>query len=227
MGQLGFVSTQSVLQLVGHLHEGERPDLAIFYGGNNDIAGADQTGRAGYPWDNSRIAARIEAAEGSNEPDLAELRWKSNLFQLLWSLTRKDKPPEPPVHHVSDSLAEAVLRVYVENHRVAQSLGRSYGFRVVSFWQPIIDGDAKPLAPEEKKFREAMAGSLSERVARRLASIRTVDQLHDLTTVFAGHPELIYLDSHHITPEGNRLVATAIVESLLASGALAGTSRRP
>jgi lysophospholipase L1-like esterase len=220
LGQLGFVSTQSLLQLMRHLQMGDKPDLAIFYGGNNDIEGADQSGRAGHPWDNSRIAARVEAGEGANQPKFTELRWKSNLYQLVWRLTREPKPADPPIHHVSDSLADAVLRVYLENHRLAQALGREYGFQVASFWQPIIDGDAKPLTPDEQPFRRALIGSLSELVAARVSSIRKVDHLYDLTTVFAGRPELIYLDTHHITPEGNRLVAAAIAKALSTSGAL-------
>src|SRR5262249_17744219 len=53
-GQLGHNSTQELITLQQVLSAGTRFDIAVFYDGGNDIATAEQTGRAGAMWNEQR-----------------------------------------------------------------------------------------------------------------------------------------------------------------------------
>jgi lysophospholipase L1-like esterase len=48
-GQVGYVTTQDVIALLRHLHRGDVPGLAIFYGGANEVYSAIGSGDAGIP----------------------------------------------------------------------------------------------------------------------------------------------------------------------------------
>lgn len=75
------------------------------------------------------------------EPAIADLVWRSNVYRLARVLLLID----------SDSLADAVAVAFARHHQQAALLGRGYGFRVASFWQPTVAAGAKPLTEEEER----------------------------------------------------------------------------
>ncbi|MGH7719731.1 MAG: SGNH/GDSL hydrolase family protein, partial [Gemmatimonadaceae bacterium] len=77
--ELGFVSTQGVIQLVRLLEAGTVPDVVIFYDGINDVATAHTYQRAGLHFQLPRIVSKLEGTAGSGE------RWftHTSLYQLV------------------------------------------------------------------------------------------------------------------------------------------------
>jgi lysophospholipase L1-like esterase len=229
-GELGWVSTQDLIQLERELQAERVPDLAIFYGGVNDVVMGYQHGEPGLHWELRKITERLERPDDEDRGGgLSELRWRSNLYRLAVKVKTPAPPPvDSVVTHtsragfVSDSVADQVVALYLNNYRLAAALGRTYGFGVQFFWQPNVIGDPKPLTSEENAYRTGeRIAPLIEKVIPRVQSMApTHPHVHDLTRVFAGLADLVYVDWHHITPEGNRLVAQAMLDRLRQSGAL-------
>ncbi|MGH7628822.1 MAG: SGNH/GDSL hydrolase family protein [Gemmatimonadales bacterium] len=228
-GELGWVSTQDLIQLERELQAERVPDLAIFYGGVNDVVMGYQHGEPGLHWELRKITERLERPDEDRGGGLSELRWQSNLYRLAVKVKTPAPPPvDSVVTHtsragfVADSVADQVAALYLTNYRLAAALGRDYGFGVEFFWQPNALVDPKPLTTEEDRYRRAEnIAPLIERVTRRVQSTAPAHpHFHDLTRVFAGLADLVYLDWHHITPDGNRLVAQAMLDTLRRSGAL-------
>ncbi len=76
----------------------------------------------------------------------------------------------------------------------------------------------KPLTEEEKQLEAGRIAPMIEWVYGRLAAVPPLEYhaLHNLTDLFAADSSLVYLDWHHLVPEGNRLVAEAILDLLVA-----------
>ena len=240
LGQLGLNSTQDLIALIGELRAGRTPDLAIFLSGVNEVITAAQTGGAGLHFDLEDIASRLEGhlkqrsrLEGhlNQQPeDSWNLGWvrRLNLYRLSsWIVTLGPRERTPVASRDNDAsedldtLAQSVVQVWLENYRMVEALGREYRFAHAFFWQPNVVVGEKPRTDEEKQLRAGRrTETLFEAVTRRLSGIGAPEYraLHSLVNLFARDSALRYLDWHHLTPEGNRIVAEAIVDSVMADG---------
>jgi hypothetical protein len=185
-GEVGFASSQSLIQLQSELRQGRRPHLVIFYDGVNDTIATLAYQRPGIHMGWPEIATRFNAPATS-------LVTSTSLYTLIQRLTaRAGAVVDPP-----DSVVDLTVSSYLGNVDLVQALGRAYGFRAVFFWQPID----KP-APEVARF--------FQRVQQRLFE-RAPEGVHDLTQL----PGLAYLDWCHTTPESNARIAQAIAGVVL------------
>jgi hypothetical protein len=219
--QLGFTSAQDLVQLESELRKGNVPDLALFYGGYNDIATSFVTGQTGVHFDLRQIATAFEEMNRPPPPSsLRDLVRGSNLYRLAQVLVRPPPLEEAPDRKFdffdSDSLADAVVAAFANHHRQADILARGYGFRTAFFWQPTVAAGAKPLTEEElRSFHRVRDSEFAARVhARARARLQNVPGLYNLIDVFAKESSLVYIDSHHVTPEGNRTLTAAIIERI-------------
>jgi hypothetical protein len=215
-GQLGFVSTQGVVQLENELRQRDRPDVVIFYDGVNDTVSGSSSRRAGLHLAYEEIRRRVEAPRlHDTSPRWAELLSWSNLNRLISRLVTKAAPkardePRP------DSLVNAVVATYLENVRIVKSLATTYGFHAAFFWQPSLATGGKPLSGVERAIQEAEVSiPFARRVHARFRAQAAHDpDVHDLSTVLDQESALTYLDWHHTTPEANRTIARAIAEAV-------------
>ncbi|MDX1571925.1 MAG: SGNH/GDSL hydrolase family protein [Xanthomonadales bacterium] len=210
-GESGYVSTQSLLTLQQSLAERPPPDLVVFLGGANDVYAALQARRAGWPQNEASRQAEFRLTSGLDN----YLAGAIHLFEGLKRLSRVD--PEPIDE---TALAREVVERVGHNLRVAQALAREFDFQVYYFWQPTVF--SKPLVSDHE--RRVIAASLAWHRDLQLAADQAVRQagaIRDLSDVFAGHRETLFLDFVHLGPEGNRLLAERIAASV--SGGLQTT----
>jgi lysophospholipase L1-like esterase len=217
-GELGHTSTQSLLQLMARLRDGDAPDMAVFYDGVNDLFTSDQYDQPGLHGDMNLYARRLEHRPTWWE-SLALARLAFHLFGVGHAPARDRyrhtlgvSPPE---------LAERTAQVYLANIAMARSLSRAHGVEHFAFWQPNLLATEKPLTPEERLIRSAgkpgrrmspaFAADVYERVRRAADS---TERLYSLAGLFANETRLLYLDWQHLLPEGNELVARRIVREL-------------
>ena len=212
-GQLGFTSTQGVIELTCELQHRARPDFVIFYDGVNDIVSAYGYLRAGlhlaYPEIRRRVESqRLDAPQSTLVEDL--LLW-SNQYRLIRRLLARPavapvSEPRPP------SLAEDVVTTYLANVRLVTSLAKGYGFRVAFFWQPNLAVGEKPLTPSESQMRQNLTyGPFARQVHNRLVyQAVAAAGVHNLADVFSSYPGDAYIDWNHTTPEANQIIAAAI-----------------
>lgn len=164
VGETGYVFTQEVLQLFLDLRNGERPNVVVFYDGINDVASAVQRGRAGIPQNEVKREMEFQlgrALDGRSEDSrlardsravgtlFAEMMKRSALVQ--WAQSRKSGTPRSYI--APDSAIAALLRVYLANARLVESMATQYGFKVLYVWQPTTHTTEKQLDPYEKNLR--------------------------------------------------------------------------
>jgi hypothetical protein len=211
LGQMGFVSSQSVVQLLNELRAGHRPDRVVFYDGVNDTVAAFVYRQAGIHLAYDEIRQRVEASRFDNTPR----RWTDLLaWSHVYRLSSRFVTPlvtGPPAGH-ADALVDSVITTYLENVRVVKSLAALYGFRAAFFWQPTLATGAKPLDDAERAIQQSeVTIPFARRVhARYVARASGLPDLHDLTAALDGETSLAYLDWHHTTPEANAVIARAI-----------------
>lgn len=219
LSEQAYVSTQAVIQLVLELRAGRVPDLLISYDGINDVFAAYQSGVAGDPQNLATIEARFE-----NRPEqspVLTLALKLRSFRLARKLLERStggaggaRTPSPDV----EPSAETIAAAYLGNVRTLEALAAQYGFSSVFFWQPLLLIDRKPLTAEEAGVKSIAAGvypglvELYAETYRRMRKEATARPgLHDLTDIFAGERELIYIDPWHVTLEGNERIAREMI----------------
>jgi len=96
LGQLGWVSTQELLELVLRIRGGDRPDLVVFLDGMNDVSAAYQSGIAGVHQNFPEIAARMEGRiwnPALSESPLLTILSRTNSYILAAQLITTLSPP--------------------------------------------------------------------------------------------------------------------------------------
>ena len=227
-GQLGGNSTQDLIALVRELQAGRIPDAAVFLGGVNEVMTAFRAGEAGAHARLDMFRQRFDGRTLGGPARHATVNWLANLN--IRRLAVRILPPKPREvdqllfreeveGFVSDTLAESVVRVWLANYRTVEGMAREYDFAHAFFWQPNLLVGRKLLTEEERRIKEVERPieGLFELVDRRLPSITGSDYhgVHSLVDVFADDSARLYLDWHHLTPEGNRIVANAMADRLI------------
>jgi hypothetical protein len=217
-GQLAWNSTQDLIGLIRELHAGRIPDHVVFLSGVNDVIPAWEAAAAGVPFGMVDIAAKFESRD--EESHFLEA---FSLYRLATSfLPRKPLSWQPRFRYtflVSDTLAESISRSYLTNYRTVEGLARQYRFSFRFFWQPNLLVGQKPRTEEEEGFKNsARVAPMMELVYQLMSSVGPPEYpaFHNLMDLFASDSSPVYVDWHHLTPEGNRKVAEAMLPLLLA-----------
>jgi lysophospholipase L1-like esterase len=246
LGQLGYVSTQELLELLFRIRDGDVPDLVIFLDGMNDVTAAYQSGIAGTHQNYPDIQQRLEQRntpppEGVSESLISSLLKSTNTYTLITLLTRRMEiqlQPETEIlnyltfGHDADSLADEIVAHCLRNYRLVEGLGEQWGFETAFFWQPTVWTGDKVLTEEEERFRsgggEIVAIGTDEawepliQTSYQIVAGRsdTITSVHNLAGIFDGIPDQVYTDfaGVHLTPQGNEYVAAAVFSSLLQAG---------
>lgn len=211
-GQEAWVSTQNLIELVRHLQVNERPNLVVFYDGVNDSTLND--GVAGSHDGASWLRDRLNPNQESRLlRDVAE-RTDSYRFLQLIRGANESKVDETPSD--AEALGEAVANVYLTNFRIVKNLAHDFNFEYAFFWQPNARWGNKPLTPEEKEFVQQEPVDLAMKTAYTKVSneTKTNDHLFFIADVFDNTTSQVYIDPVHLTPEGNAMIAKAMMDRL-------------
>jgi lysophospholipase L1-like esterase len=212
-GVEGYVSNQERIVLEEELKSGKRPDLVINYDGFNDAFTAVlEPGIVGAPIGTTELRRRLDGSYGS----IRGLLRHSCAVNLMSRWLLKHKASSVP------EVANAVRTVedLEANQELIRALGKAYGFRVRSFWQPfLLDGKKVPTREEaqwianasnpDTPFRELLP--VYQEARRKAAETQQFSFLGDIFDQDAG---TIYLDWVHLNPRGNEIIARKIAESI-------------
>ncbi|MBN1434939.1 SGNH/GDSL hydrolase family protein [Candidatus Fermentibacterales bacterium] len=232
LAQGGWVSTQSLVDLILRLRVGDVPDLVVFYDGANEVLSAFTCGVPGQPFAMDKLRAALESSDAGgsgNAPHLSSLLQASNLYLLLSNLLLPP-PPEPTLvpererlaalEPDLEALAGSTVALYTENLRVVQALGQYYGFEVQFYWQPVLCvGSRRPVGAESEILEAELPGLLelfSLTYERMQSESDSMPGLTCLTEAFADVDEELYTDICHVGERGNWIVATLIFDELAA-----------
>ncbi|MGH7113226.1 MAG: hypothetical protein ACREE9_01880 [Stellaceae bacterium] len=233
-GQLGHNSTQAAITLQQLLKAGERVQIALFYDGINEMACAEQTGRADGLFNEARRRAEFNLLHPDRRRDLLTAaliasapRTLRRLRQLTGLPLRGPMPAaEADLSRVDVAgLAAQVVAVYAANLRLVRLLAREYGFRPVFFWQPVLTTKRALTADEQRwdkdytsdpeRRRRLYAAILAAR--RGCRDIAEAPDTVDLSALFDDWTDPVYIDLYHLSEKGNAAVAAAMLPALTAT----------
>jgi lysophospholipase L1-like esterase len=227
-GQLGHNSTQELITLQQRLKSGERLDIAVFYDGINEMACAEQTGRADGLFNEARRRAEFNLLHPDRRRDLiiaalmaAAPRCLRRLRRLTGLSLRGPFPAaEADLSRVGIAdLAGEVIAVYAANLRLMRLLGSEYGFQSIFFWQPVITTKHHK-SPDEQRWENDYTSAPEKRrqlyraiiAEQRLCpELADAPDAIDLSALFDDWREPVYIDLYHLSEAGNAAVAEAML----------------
>jgi len=229
-GQLGYVGTQEATALLRCIQRGEIPDIALFYDGINEVFASAMNDAAGIPQNEWRRRTEFNlldrpqgllGALGRQLPD----RHLWGFGRFLAGLRRRVQPPPDnrlQAHPLRDEVVRRTLHVYTSNLAAVESLGQPYGFEPLFYWQPNIftkrrrsPGELAAPAAEGLAVYEQAFDAIYRRV-RESAALNDHPRFHDISDLFGDSEAPYYVDVTHLSEPGNRLVAEAMVEDVIA-----------
>ncbi|MGH9879517.1 MAG: hypothetical protein ACRD5H_17955, partial [Nitrososphaerales archaeon] len=150
-GQIGYVSTQDVIAMMLQLQRGNIPDVAIFYGGFNDVITAFRLKTPGLPYEefNREIEFNLlkkkEVRGAAVKYTVTELRTVGSFQRIgeLLGLANGEVSYQRPLaweQPIADkiALAQKVAEIYMNNITMAHTLSRVYGFKCIFYLQPAM-----------------------------------------------------------------------------------------
>ena len=218
-------SSQSVIQLLIALREGVRPSAVVFYDGINDV---DVVAFGGAPGGMPPDADELLGSAFEDEAGWKNILRNSVFFRVTARLLSGGRGKSAENAFVNDrkgfqEAAAGIVQVYVHNVRAVEALAREYGFDAYFFLQPfpVISGKTNTLL-ENEAFRERARYREGEAELIRAAYdawrndpfLRRDRRFHDISRIFDGMTQELYVDTEHLLPEGNRLVAEKMANEI-------------
>lgn len=222
-GQHGYNSTQVLLSLSQEITAGRLPDVAVFYGGFNDVSATLQQGAPGR-----------ELNEGNRIYEFNLMTRPGGLMQSLfrlsgtyWFLSRlAEKMGRPvPARYAGAPRTDAdrerligpMLRRYEINTVAGDALGAKYSFSTWNYWQPTVFFK-NPRTPFEEQIKREdplleSFFAVQDTELQRSSLLRS-SNFRDLTRVYDGIPETLFLDWAHATERANEIIAKRIVTDI-------------
>jgi lysophospholipase L1-like esterase len=227
LGEIGYVSTQEVIALLRDLQSGYRPDLVILYDGVNDTTSAWIEGEAGVTTNEQNRREEFNLLQSPSRLAaslIVKLVQDSSSYRFAQVIGRRligarDVPPRTTPAKDAHELAAEVVRRYRANVAIVEKLGKEFGFETLFYWQPVVfdKRELTPFETEEARKFEWARGFFSEvyGAIRSSSELGGDTHFHDLSRLFAGTPELIFIDYCHTTESGNLKVAQAIARDAI------------
>lgn len=210
-GQTGYVLTQDMLLFQMRLLNGDVPQLAVFYGGFNDLL-------AGYSQDIAGVTLQEFQRMNDAEAGRALRSGQPVLAPYALPLARESIALVTP----DDGAPAHVMARYVALVEMIERLAAAYGVRVLFVWQPSIVFK-QPLAPSEAaiyaRMRQERAGFAeryqeADALLRAYVATRPDAPILLLNDLFVGDERAIFYDLIHVTEVGNAAIADALLPTL-------------
>jgi lysophospholipase L1-like esterase len=233
-GQLGHNSTQELITLQQLLKAGIRLDIAVFYDGVNEMACAEQTGRADALFNEARRQAEFNLFHPDRQGTLVAAAAMSLAPRLLRRLRRlTGLPLRGPLPALETdlsrldlaALAREVAANYAANLRLIRLLAAEYRFRPLFVWQPVITTKRTKSADEQRfaadythqpEERRRLYGAVIDEV-RGHPTFKDHADTVDLSALFDDVPGPVYIDLFHLAEAGNAAVAAAMLPAVAAA----------
>lgn len=230
-GEISYVATQEIIQLILLLKEGHRPDYVIFYDGVNDVYVAYQSGIIGAHHNLSIVKEKLSAVWGTQRriQDIQRLvlgklylilaedcmiyRTLGNISVLVSLQQQFQEAASKYSDEELQLLAEDIAEDYLKSMNLLDHLAQAYGFEYICFWQPVIYTENK-LTDEEAEYTRVTDRALASlyRMTTDALVAKLPPRLFNITDALSDRLTTYYIDWIHISEEGNEVVATRIFE---------------
>ena len=229
-GQSAYTSMQGIVRLILLLRDGIRPDLVVIYSGVNDVYGAYQSGVPGSNQNVAEMETRLYRKRSSPLEELSRgasgiLREYSMIYRAIRrgeDMLRMARNPRFRFQEVGAGLSDAglerlsagIVAEYWKGQELLDCLAASYGFRVVRFWQPSAYAqDWDGAAHVDIRAADTALRDLYRNTSARLPD-DPARRFTNLSKMFAGREDSVFVDFVHISESGNAEVAGRMIQAL-------------
>ncbi len=223
-GTSAYVRTQEIIKLVTMLREGCRPRIVVFYDGANDIVYSSEQDAVEAIHNEAAIRASVTYRPSPLGhiwmgldgifAELATVRGVTAAIELVGSSLVRDTGGQR-ASGGDPLLANEITSRLIRSHVFVGNLGKGYGFKTMSFFQPsqylerrVVDG--------EPVLRDTVEDGTRRNIGYMAAALESsrVAGYYDLSGSLSDRTKPIYLDAVHISPEGNMIVAGEIAHRI-------------
>ena len=216
-GEPGYTLWQDVLLFQHQLATGQRPRVAVFYDGINELMVQTTDGPADAEPTHFGAKRLQTMLYERNHSITVALRENNGLATFVRELREPLTGPaaDPELDRPLHEYVAPAARDYRAALSVAIAVGKQFGVPVLFFWQPAL-ATREPPVPGEAIVRDEITHLARQREAyAALTAAVDAPPLVRLDRVFDGRAEPFYFDYVHVNEDGNRLVAERIAERLL------------
>jgi lysophospholipase L1-like esterase len=231
LGQLAHNSTQEAISLHQLLKKGTPPDVAVFYDGVNDMMAAEQTGDADRMFHEAARRAEFNLLFPDRRRDLAAaalialfprtLRRLRAVTGLALRGPASVAPTDLTGRDLED-LARRVVGAYAANLRLVGLMAKAHGLRALFFWQPVIT-TKQVKSPDEQYFAAQFTTDTAARqrlydaiiaARKRHPDLVAMPDAIDLSRLFDGCQDPVYIDFYHLSEPANAVVVEAMLPAV-------------
>jgi len=215
-GDIAFTAHQSLVLLIQLLQDGHRPDVVVFYDGVNEVAHKCRVELT--PWSHlaePKLTSALELRKaGQGGMSL------SYLFSPLWAAAQSVARQIPALGgrkqsyecHADAGKAQKIADNLVQDWLIAQRLVESYGGKFIGVLQPVaFFSDTKLDHIGAKRGKGQLSKQFEVVYPLVKAQMRKHKNMYDFTDVL-DHPEYMYIDFCHLSPNGNRYIAEGLLQ---------------
>jgi hypothetical protein len=222
-GEQAWVSTQEVVELLLQLKYSNRPpQVVVFYDGTDEVLRPHPDAPTDIDQSYYRFREALETSQEEARPGLRYLE-KSNTVRALDLLSKEIHRRLAKIPALSrleiEAAAQASVDNYQQNLQAVDALAQAYGFQAFYFWYPTSSMGGKPLTTEEQA--SVRAEQQKDRVWFQLkqAVYAICSNVHRPRFSYMGDAlddqrGRFYLDSSHLTSEGNTIMAGRVFQVL-------------
>lgn len=219
LAQAAFNSTQEATTLMLEVAHGRVPDVVVLLDGFNDIATSLSYREAGHTYGERNTVQLVDLGRRGFREELFGLgRYSSLIMWVRDKLARGSRAPDraPPDY---SAICGATGRYYAGIASEVEGIGRTHGFPVVYFQQPVHTTSGKTLTAWERGLthRRGMkecADSIDAAMATRAGH-----SYFSLRALFDADTASVFVDENaHLTEAANGQVAeriASVIEPML------------
>jgi hypothetical protein len=219
-GEAGYTAHQSLMLMIQLLQDGHRPHLVIFYDGVNEAAIKCVTELTP---DAHMLESRIDSLlkEPVSSPAsfahyFAPIQHVAGRLNSVLARTVGMAPVEGFNCHLDSDKAARIADNLLRDWQVARRIVESYGAKFIGILQPVVyfSRTRRDHLEDVPVLMQAQFRAVYPLVQQRMAE---AGGSYDLTSAL-DDDEYIYVDFAHLSPNGNRLVASRIAEIVRSLG---------
>jgi hypothetical protein len=226
-GQWSYIAKQEALLFALEVAQGNKPDVAVFYDGCNELIGPPQDLALG-PIFSTRSQEEHAILSYERRHDLVK-QWLGNTarWSALIQLVTPNLTWEPPANFIEEQVSR-IEREYAESVSLSQNIAHANGIEAIYFWQPIAY-HKKHLTESERgvldlaedaerggslKFWQDYMGSLEQRLNQTFADR---ENFHDIADTYDNSTDSLFMDLCHTNDQGYRMVAEKMLPYITAA----------
>lgn len=226
-GQLGYVNTQELIDLMLQIQQNQAPDLAVFYDGINDTFAALQVAKAGIPKNEYHRVTEFNLLQRPGD-FFKEYLMKTELFQQANIMASKYLKRQLVVKKSTKAakdkypqVAQEVVDVYLANVKMAAALMQTAPGPIrqaMFYWQPLIFYK-KQLSPYEQEHH---AGGnhykdffllVDKTLQAKQADFKGY-HFFDISRIMIDQPDSLFIDPFHVNEQGSAIIARRIAQDV-------------